>query len=96
MEKSELMRYNEARRMLLSAVSQLSRMRHRIARIENPDLELRFNPDDFPKTETLSDILEEMEKLVKPTMEAKAILDSKPEGTMLEIIRVAHQMGIKA
>jgi hypothetical protein len=92
----EQVRYCMARATLLKACGQLDRLRHRLECARNPDKAIRYVPSEVPKTETLSDILAEMEKLLEPTAKIRAELDALPEkGTYSDIMRVANALGIK-
>lgn len=94
--KQEQIRYTLARATLLKACGQLDRLKHRLECARNPDKAIRFVPSDVPKTETLSDILTELEKLQAPTATVRAEIDALPEkGTFSDILRVANQLGIK-
>lgn len=89
-------RYLNARAALLKACGQLDRLRHRLECSRNPDKAIRFTPSETPKTETLSDVLAEMEKLLEPTAKIRAELDALPTGgTYSDIIRTANLLGIK-
>ena len=85
-------RYNIARCTLIKAMSQLGILQHRIALFENPKHKLE--PLPVPDTETLSDVLRELEKLVAPTVLARKQLDAMPTGTFKEIGHVAHLLGL--
>lgn len=94
--KQEQIRYTLARAALLKACGQLDRLLHRLECARNPDKAIRFVPSDVPKTETLSDVLVEMQKLQAPTAVVRAEIDALPEkGTFSDIVRVANQLGIK-
>lgn len=93
---AEKIRYTHARAAFLKACAQLDRLRHRLECARNPDRAIRFVPSECPKTETLSDILAEMEKLLEPTAIVRAELDALPEkGTYSDIVRTANLLGIK-
>jgi hypothetical protein len=94
--KLEQLRYNLARAALLKACGQLDRLRHRLECFHNQDKAIRFVPSETPQTETLSDVLAEMEKLLEPTATICAELDALPEkGTFSDIVRTANLLGIK-
>lgn len=94
--KQEQIRYTLARAALLKACGQLDRLHHRLECARNPDKAIRFVPSEVPKTVTLSDILDELEKLQAPTAKVRAELDTLPEkGTFSDIVRIANSLGIK-
>lgn len=92
-DNQELVRYTLARATLLKACGQLDRLLHRLECMKNPDRAIRFVPSVVPKTETLSDVLVEMDKLVQPTLAARTELDGLPTGTYADIARTAKILG---
>ena len=72
-----------ARCILLKAAHELGRLEHRIAGRTD-----RYFPADVPKTETLDDIMCELQKVIVPLLKARHTLGQ--EDTYNDIVKIAQ------
>lgn len=84
--------YMRARALLIRVLGQVAILEHDLALLSDPD-HVRKIPSEFPKTETLSDIKTELEKAYIRIQSLRAQIDVHPQGTVLDIMRLAAKMG---
>lgn len=84
--------YMRARALLIRVLGRVAILEHDLALLANPEHK-RVIPSDFPKTETLSEIKEHLEAAYVRMHSLRAQIDVHPQGTVLDIMRLAEKMG---
>lgn len=84
--------YTRARALLIRVIGRVDILEHDLALLSNPEHK-RVITNDFPKTETLSEIKEHLEAAFVRMHALRAQIDVHPRGTVLDIMRLAEKMG---
>lgn len=88
-EETNLLR---ARSAVIRATGELDRLHHRIARFT--DVTARNRPSLIVDTPTLLSAKVELERLLTETLQAQKIIDGADKGTMSDIAKLCHKLGI--
>jgi hypothetical protein len=84
--------YTRARALLIRVLGRVAILEHDLALLANPEHK-RVIPNEFPKTETLSEIKDHLEIAYVRMHSLRAQIDVHPQGTVLDIMRLAEKMG---
>lgn len=88
----ENLNMSRARSAVIRATGNLDRLLHRIALITDPDAINK--PSLITNTPTLYSAKVELERLLTETLQAQKIIDGADTGTMADITRLCHKLGI--
>lgn len=83
--------YLRARALLIRVIGRVSHIEYELALLTNPDT-VR-NVPEIPETGTLTEIKTLLEQLYLRMHNARAKIDVHPQGTFLDIMRIAEKMG---
>jgi len=84
--------YTRARALLIRVLGRVAILEHDLALLANPQHQ-RVMPSEFPKTETLSEIKTHLEAAYVRMHALRTAIDVHPQGTVLDIMRLAEKMG---
>ena len=88
----ENLNMSRARSAVIRATGNLDRLMHRIALLTDP--EARNKPSLITDTPTLHSAKVELERLLTETLQAQRIIDGADTGTMADIAKICHKLGI--
>lgn len=83
--------YIRSRALLIRTFGRISNLEHDLAVLTNPEHKRVVH--DIPETETLTDVKNELEKAYVRLHALRAAIDVHPQGTLLEIMRLADKLG---